>query len=255
MQTAIYTLMASLLFGLNFQSAFLLPDAKTEIYYVIEQPSREQEVWGILKPFNDKARAFEKGLKLRTRGLYKLFLDRNATREDLLPLFEDSQQERGSILNDYIKTRIRVQDLLTKEEWDGVIDLVYQKFEKGRVGHDLEYAQGELLKFQPLTRIRKTIRKKVKDPAQRAACLQTEKEYQQRLLRQLDLVDDTLLADMQQLKRQNISENEMREIAARLKQFRTDVFQATADFRRKVLENSQPREWDALARAMVRLVY
>jgi len=254
MQTAIYTLMATLLFGSNFQSAFLLPDAKKEIYYVIEQPTREQEVWDILKEFNEQAKAFEKGLKLRTRGLYELFLDRNATRDDLLPLFEDSQQERATILGNYIKDRIQLQDLLTKEEWDAILNLVYEKFEKGRTGHDLEYAREQLLQFPPLRQIRKTIQKKVKDPDQRAACLQAEREYQQGLLKQLAEIQEPILEDMEKLKRQNISEKEMREIAARLKQFRTNVFQATADFRRKVLENSQAEEWDALAKAMVRLV-
>lgn len=254
MQTAIYALMSTLLFGPNYQSVFLLSDAKAEVYYVIEQPTREKEVWDILKEFNNELIAFDKGLKQRTKGLRELFLDPKATREDLLPLYEDAQEERAILQNEYFKDRIEVQDLLTIAEWQDLVLLSYGKFEKGRTGHDLAHAKQQLLAYQPLQKIRSTIEKTVADPDQRMACLRAEEAYQATLLDALDKIDDQMLVDIETLKRQDVSLEEMQEIAARLTEYRSDVFQATVVFRRAVLENTQPKEWNKVVKAMVKLI-
>ncbi len=254
MQTAIYGLMASLLFGPNYQSIFLLSDAKKEIYYVVEQPTREKEVYDILKEFNDEQKAFDKGRKERTKGLRFLFVGRDATREELLPLFEDAMEEREILRNDYIKDRIKVQDLLTPEEWEQILSLSYGKFDKGRTGRDLDYARNQLLSFKPLIDIQKAIDKRIADPERRASCQMALEDYKVQLVNELDEIDDKMLIDIETLKRQNVSETEMLAIANRLANYRQEIFLATLQFRSTILENTTPEEWIKLAKTMVKLI-
>lgn len=132
----------AILFG-GPQNDLLILKMDKHIKKTVVDQSKQQEIKTEIKKVKKLQKSYQKDTKKHTKELKALVADQSADQAAFDALFLRANEFEAIVNGTFVTHRIKIQSLMTQEEWDQVIASSGKAFKKNKKSNDKKLAKGK----------------------------------------------------------------------------------------------------------------
>lgn len=232
------------------EEIFMIPKLDKEIKAHIVDKDRKAEIITVAKEAKKEIKALGKVRKEKLKTIKKLGMSKDVPSEDLMVIFEEYQQARLKMQSSLIEKRLKIQELISQDEWKQLIETAILPSEKAKKkiqkGEEKEDDKVEKI----LDDIRQTIVKEVEDPTR-----------QQHINSSLDKFSNTLKQFIEEGQQMNFRDNKLVRSRNTTREDLEDFYKRQNDLRYKgtieyfslrdaAIKHTTDDEWKAIVKTL-----
>ena len=150
-------------FGSGPEAIFIAPDVIKQIKINVEDKDNRSEILDIMKEAKKEIKTFRKNHKENSKHIGKLLSEQNVGSNEINHIFKKDSEQMFELQNFIIDERIRIQNILTDDEWNSILEEAIKPSEKKQKKEEKKNKK-EREQLKELTEeIRKEIRETILD--------------------------------------------------------------------------------------------
>ncbi len=233
---------------------FLVPKVDKKIKVVVEEKEREKEVLVLFKDTKKEIKSSNKELEKQAKQLKKdKFRDPLSLEEveELLMELNDKKKQNQAFM---VQQRLKVRELMTKQEWDKLIELSLESLELSEKKQlkQLEKQNKEMVKLLSSTRV--SFNKTIDQPDNLVKAHQDYNSFEGAIIQLLNQVNQYNLENKACLQDYDATQNELLNVYQSKNETREQMYKEFLNLRDTMLEYITLEEWKTITKSFVQLV-
>ena len=250
MLVALISILVASLFGSGGSSPYLHPNVEKVIKKSIEDADRKKEALAIARGYKKEWKALKKIEKKQAKSISKMNRDPNVEAEVLAEAFQQSRGQRKDLHLQLITARVKIQNLVTDEEWDAGIDKILDIKPKAAKKLDKAEAKAQIHQNKKIAAVRKDIEAVFTDPAKKGQVEQSFLRFEDDLTNLLVESQSITYKDLEILRDRQASSEDLQAVADHLEELTARVHASYLDLRQDLISLSSEDTWPKLAKAL-----
>lgn len=247
MLVASLTLLIGMLMGGQNISAFIVEDLPKEIKANIDDKERQKEVLSIVKAYEKEFKGVQKDLKKSKKEMKKLNLDRNSTPESINTVLDEANSSWKEIQEQGIKSRLDALELLSNEEWEGVISQSLEDYSKKDLKKQNKAVEDFEKKFDKL---KSSVAKEITDPERQEKIFATFDAFKVDMANYIAVNKKKTVKDMDIFRDLDASEAQIQQEVSSIDEARSQFFKGIEKLHFELVENTTDEEWSKIAKSV-----
>ena len=246
--------------GPNF---FSIPETEARIFTInklekelgnhIADKEREQEALQLFKQAKKEIKALEKELKTFGKEFKKLQKDRKTPREELEEVFEKSEEARKAVQSVLVDKRLKLRQLLTGEEWSGLLEQGMADLEINPQKREKEIRKFEKSDNKTLDKVKKSLNKQFTDKSRRSEALEAYAIFQNKASSFTDESMTYMSKNEETAQLYDAEKTDLEKVFIALNQSREEAMFEFLQMRDKLIDLSSEKEWKKVSKTLNRL--
>lgn len=250
MLIALFTLLATVVFGSGDASPFIIPKVEKRIKQTVTDKERKDEMLATIKAYKKEWKALQKVEKKQAKAIHKMNKDRNTDHQALVDAFEKSRDQRYELHKKLIDGRLKAQEILTSEEWESIMTKALDVKPKQGKKMDKAEAKAGMRQDKKLTAIAEEIEAAFADPAKRKKANEDLEKFEESLTEYLVEFQEYPSRAIEVMRDGRASREEIAEVVESLEDYRGQVHGSFLTLRKDLVVLSTEEEWPKIAKAL-----
>lgn len=247
MLVASLTLLIGMLLGGQNVSAYIVEDLPKEIKANVEDKERQKEILSIVKGYEKEFKGVQKDLNKSKKEMKKLNLDKNSSPEAINAVFDQANDSWQEVQQLGIQSRTEALDMLSQEEWEGVISKSLNDYSK----KDLKKQDKALKEFEKkFDKLKGSVAKEITDPERLEKIYTTFDAFKIDMANYLEANRKRTIKDMEVFGNLDASEAELQNEFSSLDEARNQFFIGIEKLHFELVENTTDEEWTKIAKSV-----
>lgn len=217
--------------------------------YVIDKET-QKAIMTEIKAVKKQQKSYQKDTKKHTKELKVLVGDQSADQAAFDALFLAANEFENEMNEAFITHRIRIQELMTREEWDQVIMASGKTFKKEQKTSDKTLSKGE----KALAKMEKQLVGSFKDAEKKMQAENLASEFSASLYGSTEEILNYNQFDEETLIDYNAVESELLAVLENYSQEWNSMLQALVKVHVELAQIATPDEWKSVSKALKKVI-
>jgi len=252
MLIGLFTILFTVLSG-GSEEPFILKNAKKTAKKAIVEPERRKEALTGIKAYSKQWKKLQKTNKKQVKALKKLNKDLSSDSQEISDLFEHYRTDRRKVKDELIEFRLQIQELMTDEEWETVIDQIENIKPKKEKKLEKKQLKSRLKQDSRLLAIRDEIETAFSDPDKVDKVKKSLLDFEEDLINLMDKSQEDPINVLEVMRNRNASREDISNVVVLQEDYRAKAHSSFLDMRMDLVELSTEDNWPKIAKALNKL--
>ena len=217
--------------------------------YVVDK-DRQQAIKTEIKAVKKQQKSYQKDTKKHTKELKALVGDQSADQAAFDALFLAANEFETKMNEAFIARRIRIQDLMSEEEWDQVLAASEKTFKKEKKANDKILSKGK----KALAKMEKQLVGSFNDSEKKKQAELSASEFSGTLYASTEEILNYNQFDEETLIDYNAVESELLAVLENYSQEWDSMLQALVKVHMELAKIATPDEWKSVSKALKKII-
>ena len=245
-----YIIIIILLLAKGPEQVFTAPKLKKEIKTHVQDETRQEELLEILKIAKKKIKAFDEQNSKAMKQMKKLLKDKEPNIGKMDQLLESSMTKRQTHQAFLVDHRLKMQNLMTDEEWNLVIENAVSPSDKNEKKEDKDDRKEDKEIEKHLERVEGVITEKIDDETKKQKVMTAYQEYQKDWRMMVEKVREMNYQTNDIVNSRSASREELEDIYAEQNELRLETYESFTKLYKVASENTTVQEWKAIRKSL-----
>lgn len=247
MLVASLTLLIGMLLGGQNMSAFIVEDLPKEIKTNVKDKERQKEILTLVKAYEKDFKGVQKDLNKSKKHMKKLNLDRNASTDSIQGVLDEVTIAWQEVQAIGLKTRAEALEMLTEEEWEGVISKSLEDYSKKELKkQDKAYQNFE----KNFDKLKASVAKDITDPERQEKIFATFDVFKVDMANYIMANKKKTLKDMEVFGDLNATEEQLQNELSSVDKARNQFFDGIVKLHNELAGSTSDDEWTKIAKSV-----
>lgn len=236
------------------EEIFIIPDLDKEIKSHVVDKERKKEILQVVKSAKNEIKAFHKLRKNKLKQIAKQGILKENPSEELLDIYKSYHNARLTMQSVLIDKRLKLQMLITDDEWKQLIENAVLPSEKALRQIDKSEQKDDDQVEKLIREIEETIIKEITDVEKRQHLLNSLEKFNITLKEFIDESQQMNLKDNKIARNKNASRKEIEGFYKLQNELRQKGTEEYFQLRNSARRNTNDEEWKAIYKTINRIV-
>lgn len=236
------------------EEIFMIPNLEKEIKTSIEDKGRKKELLDIVKFAKGEIKSFDKIRKSKLKQIEKNGKLKDVLSEELYEIYKTYNDDRLNMQTELIRERLAIQDLLSEDEWERLIENAVFPSEKERKKIEKQIEKKDHWVDRVIGEIENVITQNVRGLQKRQYLIGSLNDFGKTLDEFIDEGQKMNFKDSELIRNRHATKEDLENFYKKQNELRAIGTKAYFKLRDEAIKNTNDQEWKVIVKALNKIV-